>query len=401
MVEQWKNLEFNQNYAISTYGKVKNNITNKILKNQIRSYCSITLNKKTYSIHRLVAIAFIPNPLNKPTVNHIDHDKTNNHYKNLEWSTYSEQAIHSPNIKPMTRRFIIQYNKDLSQVINKFDNITLASEYIKESKKSIPLITILKNISCNATNKSKSAYDYIWKYEEYEENDLEEWKEIEIKNITYFISNLGKIRNKNRLLNPNIDNNGYYAFATKTIHNLVANAFLQKENISDVVNHKDGNKLNNDINNLEFISQSQNTIHAINLGLRRNVKKVAHVNDDNIIINVYNSCSEAGKELNVNITSVNKCCKGLLQSCGDPKLKFRYVDMNNNIIIIKKENIIKKIKNIKLKINIYDKITNNLIDTCDTIVATCKKYNINNKTVSNHCDGKVQYSSLPYYFRYA
>lgn len=63
------------------------------------SYVKIVLRKdgisRTKEIHRLVAAAFIPNPDNKPVVNHIDFDGTNNHFSNLEWCTVAENNRHS------------------------------------------------------------------------------------------------------------------------------------------------------------------------------------------------------------------------------------------------------------------------------------------------------------------
>jgi hypothetical protein len=74
-----------------------------LLSPEIRTgYPSVNLKKKGMQskrrVHRLVAIAFLDNPENKPQVNHIDGCKTNNHLSNLEWATASENSQHAHDI---------------------------------------------------------------------------------------------------------------------------------------------------------------------------------------------------------------------------------------------------------------------------------------------------------------
>jgi hypothetical protein len=94
--EIWLNSKMLDGYKISISGKVINT-KGKLLKSldNGRGYIRINVSNKTYYIHRLVADAFIPNPLNKPAVNHIDGNKANNHVSNLEWVTHSENSIHA------------------------------------------------------------------------------------------------------------------------------------------------------------------------------------------------------------------------------------------------------------------------------------------------------------------
>lgn len=97
--EEWKQIDDYDNYSVSSLGNVRNDKTMKILKGcKIKGgYFQVGLCKnsvqKSHYIHRLVAIAFIPNPDNKPCVDHRDNDKTDNRVKSLRWCTYEENQM--------------------------------------------------------------------------------------------------------------------------------------------------------------------------------------------------------------------------------------------------------------------------------------------------------------------
>ena len=88
----WKEIEGYENYHVFEDGRVWSCINNMFLKpyDTGHGYLQVGLNGKMKRIHRLVGEAFIPNPENKPQIDHIDRDRTNNHISNLRWATQQE-----------------------------------------------------------------------------------------------------------------------------------------------------------------------------------------------------------------------------------------------------------------------------------------------------------------------
>ncbi len=105
-IEEWRDIPYHHGYQVSNYGRIKSlgnksNHKGEMLLRQstVQGYKCICLykNKKgsMHKVHRLVALAFIPNPNNLPFINHIDGDKKNNRVDNLEWCTAKENNKHA------------------------------------------------------------------------------------------------------------------------------------------------------------------------------------------------------------------------------------------------------------------------------------------------------------------
>ena len=109
--EVWRKVKDYENYFVSSFGRVRNNKTDRILKPFKRGgeyYCVKLFKngtKKAYSVHRLVGIAFLPNHDNKSMVDHKDEIKTNNNILNLRWASCSQNFFNQGKYKSNTTGF--------------------------------------------------------------------------------------------------------------------------------------------------------------------------------------------------------------------------------------------------------------------------------------------------------
>lgn len=161
--EIWYDLvEFNGFYVINHSGEVKSKSTTsnrcgrkpsgRVLKTSITNVgyrtvgLSINGKQKRRSIHRLLAITFIPNPENKRCVNHIDCDRLNNDLSNLEWATYSENNSYAFKVGGQ-RKYIGE--KHSQNILTEKDVLEIRKNYQKH-KVTMPMLAKKYNVSRGA-----------------------------------------------------------------------------------------------------------------------------------------------------------------------------------------------------------------------------------------------------------
>jgi len=322
--EVWKKIEDFPNYSISNYGRVRNDIRDKIMKVNLKGgYCHISLKnndtKKSLKIHRLVGKAFIPNPKNKSDINHIDSNPENNNINNLEWNTRKENNMHRCKNAILTtnkNKRITRLDKNTNEVLECYNSIQEAGEWAFNN-------SLTKN-SHNGRNAignclkglSSFAYGFSWKYDD-NHHDLEGeiWKQLIIENIDndkkYFVSNLGRFKNSEGIINDNykVNGNGYiriYIYnKTYLLHRLIAMAFLPNLENKEQVNHIDGNKLNNKLENLEWATCSENTLHKFKMGLANSyTRKIGQYDLEGNLVKEFQSIVAAVNELNTSKSNI-------------------------------------------------------------------------------------------------
>ena len=268
-IEEWRIIEQSSNYEISNCGEVRNKTTNNILKSGLLGgYLTITLitnNKKVIlKIHRLVAESFLVCNDETYVVNHKDGNKINNRLENLEWVSRSENAKHA-------FRLGLNKGKKIKVCQYTLDNVFIR-EYDSPSYVENEMGIFSTHILSVCRGNRKTAGGYIWKYVDgYIEPEPVPDGKIMTEFPNYIITNDGKVYNSQRKRYLILKNhvNGYMGVSLSNeiknksynVHRLVALLFLDNPNNYPEVNHIDFDKTNNKVENLEWISKSDNIKH--------------------------------------------------------------------------------------------------------------------------------------------
>lgn len=280
--EEWKQISHHPSYYVSNTGKVKRLESEKCLYHILSKYAHVNLsdeknNTQGYFIHRLVAEFFIPNPQNLPVVDHIDGNKLNNHVTNLRWSTQSDNTHNHYQKKP--RLCTILQCDQKKNVVNIYNSLKEVYDANSDFNKS----NLRKALTYKNTYKG-----FFWYHEEPDKHTNIQKKEnvltddyvninkpIKGKNFSHYAIHKYNQSVVNTLNNKHIkpiDNNGYLHIRLYNkdkagdqlyirLHKLVYVIFKDGD-IDDIIDHIDGNRKNNSIENLENVTRKENTIKA-------------------------------------------------------------------------------------------------------------------------------------------
>lgn len=341
-IEVWKSVVGFENYEVSSFGKVRNKKTGRLLKAYNNGgYYYVGLSKDcklfSFSVHRLVCQAFIPNNENKEHVNHKDKNSLNNNIENLEWMTPHENNIHrSLGVKQTTNQNLVVYrtHTETNEKLETYNSIDDASQWVVSQGLTNNINSAKSSISCTIRGVYKSSFGFKWKKVEQDNLENEEWREVKMDNTVvegYYVSSLGRFKNSKGIIMTDYKphHSGYIYVRVNVqkyaLHRLVALMFLLNLENKPFVNHIDGNKTNNSANNLVWVTCSENNLHNYKAGLiKGNNRKIVQYDLEMNEITKFDKIKDASLDLNISLSCIKDVLKQKQKSTKG--FIFKYLD---------------------------------------------------------------------------
>lgn len=363
-------------YEISNHGEIRRISDHHMMSisaERFDNYCFVNLVRRDNTVarkikervHRLVALAFLQNPNNLRTVDHINRDRQDNHVSNLRWASHSDQNANQNerNRENIVDRISVeQLHPQTREVVQQHESMTAAALAVNGTKSSI-------SAACRS---GKLIYGYYWQKtsqvqiteleaapapprnrgavfnEVFNELTLEEttpditevpeeWRPIVTKTgetiNTHMISNRGFIRSNDR---PDIVRQGARdrdAFRceirqngkkrTFGVHDLVASTYIRvpEDPKKEDVWHKNRDRSDNRVENLEWITKKE-----FKLRLTYNNAKSIRVTYSDSRTEVYNSIGRAAEATNINASTISHIVNGLKPQRKD--IQFHWITDN-------------------------------------------------------------------------
>lgn len=327
-------------YEVSSTGRVRNTNTGRILKHDVTKsnylYFNLTLDtgkQQKYYAHKLEGQCFLPNPDNLPSVDHINQNKHDNRLENLRWATHSQQMVNRTIVK----------DRYYGRAVHQVDSVTGAVlKTWKTCAQACLAVGINPKNLAKIIQDAKVAAGYLWLYaDEHTATEQQVWKQLDMK--TYrpvYVSECGlvKVQYKSgrfRLVKA-IRGGGYLRLSLPMmnkekrknrlfyVHRLVALVHLplrSKEKV--VVNHINGDKLDNRAENLEWTTYKLNSAHAVANSLITVCRPVDQLSLQGEYIQSFSSVMNAARAFGLKSSSGIQCALSgkYLKSSG---FKWRY-----------------------------------------------------------------------------
>lgn len=308
-IESWIEIEDAPDYIVSSWGRVFGLQRRRYLtpSQDTYGYMRVTLSangiSKPISVHRLVAKAFMPNPEGKPEVDHTDNDTNNNHIRNLQWCTPSENSLkrEKRSISAIGNKKKVEQVSPIREIVVK----TWASASEAADRYGVDQTAIAK--CCRG--EYEKCCGWRWRYRQ--ELRLEErWKPLEHHGYTYVVSDLGRIKLANGAVTEGSIHGKYLRVRSTYVHILVAAAFLEKPDNTEVVDHIDNDGKNNRADNLRWISKRGNSQAAEEMGAMKHRRRSVQRTRADGTVQIWSSLKGAGADTGVDQGDIGKFCRG-------------------------------------------------------------------------------------------